>query len=139
MDSSTTFDECVERNGLDCQANLLWLQIPFLCGQSADCWFVYYIIFVKYIVNITNSLIYYLLVIICIFHRIPGSEWALGQAKRNVLEKYILVGVTEQMTEFLQMLELIIPGGMFRNASEHFKHSMYMTLINYYYYHINLI
>ncbi|KAL5236824.1 hypothetical protein ACI65C_004234, partial [Semiaphis heraclei] len=54
---------------------------------------------------------------------IPGSEWALQQAKRNVLEKYTLVGVTEQMGEYLQMLELIIPGGMFRNASEHFKHS----------------
>ncbi|CAH1730987.1 heparan sulfate 2-O-sulfotransferase 1 [Aphis gossypii] len=92
MDSSTTFDECVERGGSDCQANLLWLQIPFLCGQSADCW-------------------------------IPGSEWALQQAKRNVLEKYTLVGITEQMGEYLQMLELVIPGGMFRNASEHFKHS----------------
>lgn len=43
MDSSTTFDECVERGGSDCQANLLWLQIPFLCGQSADCWSVYFI------------------------------------------------------------------------------------------------
>jgi len=92
MDSSTTFDECVERDGTDCQANLLWLQIPFLCGQSADCW-------------------------------IPGSEWALQQAKRNVLEKYTLVGVTEQMSEFLHMLELVVPGGMFRNASEHFRHS----------------
>lgn len=56
--------------------------------------------------------------------RIPGSNWALEQAKRNVLQKYSLVGVTEQMAEFLQMLELVIPGGMFKNASEHFKHSM---------------
>lgn len=51
----------------------------------------------------------------------------MQQAKRNVLEKYTLIGITEQMTEFLQMLEYIIPGGMFRNASEHFKHSMYNT------------
>ncbi|VVC34688.1 Sulfotransferase,P-loop containing nucleoside triphosphate hydrolase [Cinara cedri] len=92
MDSATTFDECVDRGGPDCQANLLWLQIPFLCGQSADCW-------------------------------TPGSEWALRQAKRNVLEKYTLVGVTEKLTQFLQMLELVIPGDMFRNASEHFQHS----------------
>jgi len=66
-----------------------------------------------------------------LFHRIPGSEWALRQAKRNVLEKYTLVGVTEQMGEYLQMLELVIPGGMFRNASEHFKHSMYSWSIFY--------
>jgi len=66
-----------------------------------------------------------------LFYRIPGSEWALRQAKRNVLEKYTLVGVTEQMGEYLKMLELVIPGGMFRNASEHFKHSMYTWSIFY--------
>jgi len=65
-----------------------------------------------------------------LFPRIPGSEWALRQAKRNVLEKYTLVGVTEKMGEYLQMLELVIPGGMFRNASEHFKHSMYTWSIS---------
>lgn len=67
---------------------------------------------------------------IILFCRIPGSEWALQQAKRNVLEKYTLVGITEQMTEFLQMLELIIPGRMFQNASEHFKHSTYIFYTN---------
>lgn len=72
-----------------------------------------------------------LCVIKILFHRIPGSEWALQQAKRNVLEKYTLVGVTEQMGEYLQMLELVIPGGMFRNASVHFKHSMYAWSIFY--------
>jgi len=35
------------------------------------------------------------------------------------------------MGEYLQMLELVIPGGMFRNASEHFKHSMYKWFIFY--------
>jgi len=41
------------------------------------------------------------------------------------------VGITEQMGEYLQMLELVIPGGMFRNASEHFKYSMYKWSIFY--------
>jgi len=75
--------------------------------------------------------IYLYFIILCIivhFNRIPGSDWALQQAKRNILEKYTLVGVTEQMPEFLQMLELVVPGGMFRNASEHFKHSMFNSI-----------
>lgn len=62
-----------------------------------------------------------------LFNRTPGSEWALAQAKRNVVEKYALVGVTEQMIEFLRMLEFVVPGGMFRNASEHFKHSKFLV------------
>lgn len=36
------------------------------------------------------------------------------------------------MEEFLHMLELIIPGKMFHNASEHFKNSM-LNIIYYYY------
>lgn len=62
----------------------------------------------------------------------------MQQAKHNVLEKYTLVGVTEQMTEFLQMLEYVIPGGMFRNASEHFKHSMYNVQSLYIYMVLNI-
>lgn len=67
-----------------------------------------------------------LIFITILFFRVPGSEWALQQAKRNVLEKYALVGITEKLTEFLHMLELVVPGEMFRNASEHFKHSKNM-------------
>ena len=33
-----TFDECVAAGSRDCEPRLLWKQIPFFCGQSADCW-----------------------------------------------------------------------------------------------------
>lgn len=73
-----TFDECVQAGSPDCRAEALWLQIPFFCGQDADCWR-------------------------------PGNRWALEQAKRNVLEHYFLVGVTEALPDFLQLLEASLP------------------------------
>nr|CAG4638535.1 EOG090X088H [Cyclestheria hislopi] len=73
-----TFDECVKEGRPECDPNNLWLQVPFFCGQHADCW-------------------------------IPGNNWAVEQAKRNLMEKYLLVGVTEQMEEFIAVLEATIP------------------------------
>lgn len=35
-----SFDECVSSDGLDCNPKDLWLQIPFFCGQHAECWSV---------------------------------------------------------------------------------------------------
>ncbi|CAH8665853.1 unnamed protein product [Schistosoma margrebowiei] len=32
-----TFDECVLANGSDCSPQLLWVQVPFFCGQAAYC------------------------------------------------------------------------------------------------------
>lgn len=39
----------------------------------------------------------------------PGSQWALDRAKQNVLEHYFLVGTTENLSQFVEMLQLLIP------------------------------
>lgn len=41
--------------------------------------------------------------------RIPGSRWAYEQAKSNLINKYLLVGVTEQLEEFVAVLEATLP------------------------------
>ncbi|XP_067662067.1 heparan sulfate 2-O-sulfotransferase 1-like [Haliotis asinina] len=79
-----TFDECVNRNGEDCDPGNLWLQIPFFCGQNAECW-------------------------------VPGSRWALEQAKHNLIHHYLVVGVTEELGDFIAVLEATLPR-MFRGA-----------------------
>ncbi|KAK9510768.1 hypothetical protein O3M35_005485 [Rhynocoris fuscipes] len=86
-----TFDDCVRRKQSDCNPDNMWLQIPFLCGHSPECWEV-------------------------------GNEWALSQAKHNVATRYLLVGITEQLPEFIAMLEATLPS-FFRGASQHFKYS----------------
>ncbi|XP_063699535.1 heparin sulfate O-sulfotransferase [Culicoides brevitarsis] len=53
---------------------------------------------------------------------VPGSEWALQQAKSNLVREYFLVGVTEQMDEFISMLELSLPR-FFKGATDHFATS----------------
>ncbi|KAK4317654.1 hypothetical protein Pmani_011276 [Petrolisthes manimaculis] len=40
---------------------------------------------------------------------VPGSSWALEQAKHNLVHKYLLVGVTEEMGDFVAMLEYSLP------------------------------
>lgn len=83
-----TFDECVERKEQDCHPSHMWLQVPFLCGQSSSCW-------------------------------VPGNEWALEEAKRNLINQYLLVGVTEEITNFISVLEAVIPS-FFNGATKHF-------------------
>lgn len=53
---------------------------------------------------------------------VPGSEWALQQAKTNLAKEYFLVGITEQMEEFITLLEISLPR-FFHGALEHFHTS----------------
>ncbi|VDP33445.1 unnamed protein product [Soboliphyme baturini] len=39
----------------------------------------------------------------------PGSSWALEQAKNNLLQKYLLVGTTKWMDDFVKILEIVLP------------------------------
>ncbi|KAH8244359.1 hypothetical protein KR026_007517 [Drosophila bipectinata] len=52
----------------------------------------------------------------------PGSAWALDQAKRNLVNEYFLVGVTEQMYEFVDLLERSLPR-IFHGFREHYQNS----------------
>lgn len=51
-----------------------------------------------------------------------GSRWALERAKSNLVNEYFLVGVTEQMSNFIALLELSLPR-IFRGSIEHFNKS----------------
>ncbi|CAI5455303.1 unnamed protein product [Caenorhabditis angaria] len=48
-----------------------------------------------------------------------GSKLALETAKRNVLEKYLLVGLTSRMRDMIGMLEVTVPE-FFKGALSHF-------------------
>ena len=56
----------------------------------------------------------------CVTVRVPGSEWALNKAKQNVLRHYLLVGVTEELEDFIMVLETVLPR-FFRGASQLYK------------------
>nr|XP_054590000.1 heparan sulfate 2-O-sulfotransferase 1 [Nothobranchius furzeri] len=49
-----------------------------------------------------------------------GSQWALEQAKYNLVNRYLLVGVTEELEDFIMMLEAALPR-FFRGATELYK------------------
>ena len=59
----------------------------------------------------------------CVTFRIPGSEWALNKAKQNVLRHYLLVGVTEELEDFIVVLETVLPR-FFKGASQLYKSGM---------------
>ena len=52
--------------------------------------------------------------------RSPGNKWALEQAKRNLVEKYLLVGITEEMGNFVAVLEVVLPR-IFKGATKLFN------------------
>ncbi|XP_045458555.1 heparin sulfate O-sulfotransferase [Melitaea cinxia] len=52
----------------------------------------------------------------------PGSPWALQQAKHNLVNHYLVVGVTEEMLDFISVLEASLPR-LFKGATEHYLSS----------------
>ncbi|CAG9862781.1 unnamed protein product [Phyllotreta striolata] len=54
--------------------------------------------------------------------RKPGNKWALNEAKKNLITNYFLVGVTEELEDFVQILEQSLPG-IFEGATDHFRRS----------------
>ncbi|KAF6728682.1 Heparan sulfate 2-O-sulfotransferase 1 [Oryzias melastigma] len=49
-----------------------------------------------------------------------GSKWALEQAKYNLLNEFLLVGVTEELEDFVMILEAALPR-FFRGATELYR------------------
>lgn len=49
-----------------------------------------------------------------------GSRWALEQAKYNLVNEYLLVGVTEELEDFIMILEAALPR-YFRGATELYR------------------
>uniref|UniRef100_A0A3P9LYD9 Heparan sulfate 2-O-sulfotransferase 1 n=1 Tax=Oryzias latipes TaxID=8090 RepID=A0A3P9LYD9_ORYLA len=49
-----------------------------------------------------------------------GSKWALEQAKYNLLNEFLLVGVTEELEDFVMILEAALPH-FFRGATELYR------------------
>ena len=90
MGDKTTFDHCVRNQLKDCDPVRLWFQVPWFCGHFRRCWSP------------------------------PGNSWALQQAKNNLVNNYFLVGVTEELDTFLNVLEFALPG-FFRGAADLMK------------------
>ncbi|ENN75239.1 hypothetical protein YQE_08248, partial [Dendroctonus ponderosae] len=52
----------------------------------------------------------------------PGNKWALTEAKKNLVNNYFLVGVTEELEDFIAVLETSLPR-IFKGALEHYTGS----------------
>lgn len=63
---------------------------------------------------------YQILYIYCFVHRNAGSKWALEQAKYNLVNEYLLVGVTEELEDFIMILEAALPR-FFKGATELYR------------------
>ena len=53
----------------------------------------------------------------CFHFRIPGNKWALDMAKHNLVSNYLVVGVTEELGDFVAVLEAALPR-FFNGATE---------------------
>lgn len=52
--------------------------------------------------------------------REPGNRWALEQAKYNLVQNYLVVGITEELGDFVAILEATLPR-FFRGAVDLFN------------------
>ena len=50
-----------------------------------------------------------------------GSQWALERAKSNLVNEYFLVGMNEQMGQFVEMLEVHVPHIFKVNKNEFYE------------------
>ncbi|XP_074655242.1 heparan sulfate 2-O-sulfotransferase 1-like isoform X2 [Tubulanus polymorphus] len=48
---------------------------------------------------------------------VPGNRWALDQAKYNLVNNYLVVGITEELGDFVAVLEVTLPR-FFKGATE---------------------
>ncbi|KAM0728946.1 Heparan sulfate 2-O-sulfotransferase 1 [Formica fusca] len=51
-----------------------------------------------------------------------GNNWALDEAKRNLQRHYFLIGVTEELNDFVEVLEYVLPR-FFKGAYNFFLHN----------------
>jgi len=58
----------------------------------------------------------------------PGSAWALQQAKANLAKSYFLVGLTENLEDFVSLLEAALPS-FFKNARQLFLSGQFFVCI----------
>ncbi|UYV67271.1 HS2ST1 [Cordylochernes scorpioides] len=93
-DVTQTFDECVTAGERDCD--------PAISGCR----------FLSSVATLRSA------VCVCGVRKV-GSRWALEQAKHNLEHHYLLVGLTEQLTEFIALLEAALPR-FFSGATQHF-------------------
>ena len=62
--------------------------------------------------------------------REPGNAWALQKAKENLMNHYLVVGVTERLTEFVALMEVLLPR-FFKGATKKFvigRHILHLLL-----------
>ncbi len=52
--------------------------------------------------------------------RIPGNKWALDMAKLNLVTNYLVVGLTEELGDFIAVMEATLPR-FFSGATELFE------------------
>ena len=72
-----------------------------------------------------EHVISYLIYCYCYICREVGSQWALETAKHNLVNNYLVVGLTEELGEFVAVLEAALPR-FFTGATELYNSGGFM-------------